>query len=266
MIRFSNKSVVVEVKHPRRVNKAGSSIWGDIDLDKHSKNVSHVLSGAPNEQENILRVKPAPEVQARQHVARILEDRQQVAQLEAEMKAKIETSLVAASQEEVSASVSAQMPKIEAVGEQVDEAVEAIAPVAVSEPEALPDPIPEPEIEPVSVQAADQQEIAFDAPVEAVSVIEDEEDEAEEVEQSLSSDDITAAAMADDQDVDSVDDDDAVDDVLDERPRQVHPAVESARRARFKKIPGVRYIRRNGELQVARSDKWKTRVLKTARL
>jgi len=265
MIRFSNKSVVVEVKHPRRVNKAGSSIWGDIDLDKHSKNVSQMF-GAPNEQENVLRVKPAPEVQAREHVARILEDRQQVAQMEAEMKAKIATSSVAASQEEVSASVPAQTPEIEVVGEQVDEAVENIDPVAVSEPEAQPEPIPEPEIEPVSVEAADQQEIAFDAPVEAVGDIDDEEDEAEEVEQSLSSDDITAAAMAEDQDDESVDDDDSADDAADERPQQVHPAVESARRARFKKIPGVRYIRRNGELQVARSDKWKTRLLKTARL
>lgn len=265
MIRFSNKSVVVEVKHPRRVNKAGSSIWGDIDLGKHSENVSHVLSGTPIEQENILRVKPAPQAQAREHVARILEDRQQVAQLEAEMKAKSAASPVAASQEEVSASVPEQMPEIEAVGEQADEVVEEIAPVAVSEPDALPESLPEPEIEPVSAQATVQHEIAFDAPVTAAGNIEAEEDEADEVEQSLSSDDITAAAMAG-EDANMVEDGDAVEGGDDEQPQQVHSAVSSARRAKFKKIPGVRYIRRNGELHVAREDKWKTRLLKTARL
>src|SRR5690606_37589221 len=95
MAKFSRKNVVVEVKHPRRLKKAGSSIWGGIDMSKHSKDVSHLVPGAPVVKEHRpLRVKPPqtikpsnPPVQEDERPApwetgaRILEDKEQLAWL-----------------------------------------------------------------------------------------------------------------------------------------------------------------------------------------
>ena len=299
------KNVVVEVKHPRKLNKA-NSIWGDIDLGKHSKDVSHLLSGAPDpNQDSVLRVQPSlvfePPVPP---VARVLEDKKRAAEIEAEKQALLaidpdaepteeemmvppiqdaeivaeaeESGRVEASSAEVVASetVVAETETATEAGEEVvsndivaelagehieevtvnevveDEVVEAatteqvtaaVEPEVVSEAEVEASVAAEPEAEVVEAQVSEEPTL------EALETNETEGSD-EEIEASLSSDDDE-------------------DEVFDEPQAAVKAAIVRpnpvAPRMVAKRIPGVRYVRRNGELQIARGEKWKMK--RTAR-
>lgn len=279
------KNVVVEVKHPRKLNKA-NSIWGDIDLGKHSKDVSHLLSGAPDpNQDSVLRVQPSlvfePPVPP---VARVLEDKKRAAEIEAEKQALLaidpdaepteeemmvppiqDAEIVAEAEESgrveaSSAEVVSNDIVAELAGEHIeevtvnevveDEVVEAatteqvtaaVEPEVVSEAEVEASVAAEPEAEVVEAQVSEEPTL------EALETIETEGSD-EEIEASLSSDDDE-------------------DEVFDEPQAAVKAAIVRpnpvAPRMVAKRIPGVRYVRRNGELQIARGEKWKMK--RTAR-
>ena len=307
MIRFKNPSsaakaraaqnVVVEVKHPRKLNKA-NSIWGDIDLGKHTEDVLHLLPGAPEaaQADSILRVKPSAEVEIQTHAARILEDRQQAADLEAKKEALLavdpdaepseeelalieslvptevvaeadteEEPLAATVEEEVVAAEAEPQP--ETVVAASEEAVEVSAVpevvTAETEPAVVADPVVEeaPVFAAVSEQQADSLIDPLSAPSEKTDADgEDVDEDEDEDESALSSDDALVAAETQEDDLEDEEFEEAV-----ERPSS--PALgHIVPPLRLKKIPGVRYVRRNGELQVARGDRWKVkRMPKSAR-
>lgn len=298
------KNVVVEVKHPRKLNKA-NSIWGDIDLGKHSKDVSHLLSGAPDpNQDSVLRVQPSLLFEPpAPPVARVLEDKKRAAEIEAEKQALLaidpdaepteeemmvppiqdaevvaeaeESERVEASSEEVVASetVVAETETVAEVGDEVvsndivaelaEDQIEEVTASEVVEDETVAAATTE------QVTAAVESEVVSEAEVEASVAA---EPEAEVVEAQVSEEATLEVLETDetdgsDEEIEASLSSDDEDEVFDEPQAAVKTAVVRpsplAPRIVTKRIPGVRYVRRNGELQIARGEKWKMK--RTAR-
>jgi hypothetical protein len=279
----ASKKVVVEVKHPRKLNKA-NSIWGGIDLAKHSHDVEQHLPVASEkavDQKIEGGISNENSVKDKQPIVRVLEDKKQVAEIEAGKQAALNFD----PESDLFIDEKAHMQRSDAYMQRLD------SPRLSADKEAPPAEVVgslETEV-PIEEEAGD---LSFDDIAEKQAVVIDEDqfygtadaseshgdiefdsdvepafehllhshnnDVSREPEASL---EVSSTEDADDEEDSSP----IVDSVASYRLLKALP-IRFRNQTKTKKIPGIRYVRRTGELQVARGDKWKVpRILKSNR-
>lgn len=289
MIKFRNqgssakanasKKVVVEVKHPRKLNKA-NSIWGGIDLAKHSHDVEQHLPSAGE-------LEKAPNQKVEDHhnnettvvtkspAVRVLEDKKQAAEIEAEKQAALNFD----PESDLALDDNAYMQRSDAYMQRLD-GLRLLADKEVPDAEVVGSLKTEEAVVADAVQLSDaaednthQESIEFDSDVSGVDPVSehssrlDDSDDSYEDETSVEMS--STEGVAEDEALsptESSSEDDVDDNVTSNRPLKAL-SIRFSQKTRTKKIPGIRYVRRNGELQIARGDKWKVpRIVKSSRV
>lgn len=289
MIKFRNqgssakakasKKVVVEVKHPRKLNKA-NSIWGGIDLAKHSHDVEQHLPTA-SETEKAADQKFGSGLNNEKSVAdklpvvRVLEDRKQAAEIEAGKQAALNFD----PESDLFMDEKAHMQRSDAYMQRLDGS-RLLADKEVPDAEVVGSLKTEEAVVADAVQLSDaaednthQESIEFDSDVSGVDPVSEHSSRLDDSDDSF--EDETSVEMSSTEGVaedeapsptESYSEDDVDDNVASNRPLKAL-SIRFSQKTRTKKIPGIRYVRRNGELQIARGDKWKVpRIVKSSRV
>lgn len=288
MIKFRNqgssakanasKKVVVEVKHPRKLNKA-NSIWGGIDLAKHSHDVEQHLPSAGE-------LEKAPNQKVEDHhnnettvvtkspAVRVLEDKKQAAEIEAEKQAALNFD----PESDLALDDNAYKQRSDVYMQRLD-GLRLLADKAVPDAEVVGSLKTEEAVVTDAGQLSDAAEnnmhhenIELDSDVSGVAPVSEHPSRSDD--SGDSRDDETSLEMSSTEGVSedeapsptSYSEDDVDDNVASNRPLKAL-SIRFSQKTRTKKIPGIRYVRRNGELQIARGDKWKVpRIVKSSRV